>query len=103
VEQDVVFSGTFTIAPANESAFRIFSDLRQAMLFTSVMVKVGPGLGLGLGEVTWREFFVVKEGLHQIGTPPIIDFARGIRVKNENPSGGPSITIEIQAIEIAQD
>lgn len=91
VRQGGAFSGTLVIAPATESALTFFTGARQAMLFTSVMVTAG------LGTITWREFTAAA----QAGTATV--FSRGIRVRNENPIGGPTLTVAIQAIEVAQN
>jgi hypothetical protein len=87
LKQVSVFSGTLTIAPASENAVSFFTGQRQAMIFASVMLTAGAGV------VTWREF--ASQG-------PGTTFNRGIRVKNENAQGGATITVAIQAFEIAQ-
>jgi hypothetical protein len=88
--KSLAFNGTLTIPPATESSLTFFKGKRQAMILTSVMVTSGTG------SVTWRELVEVSV------LAGITTSSRGVRVKNENLAGGDTLTVSIQAIEIAQ-
>jgi hypothetical protein len=90
LKQANVFSGSVTVAPATENSLVFLTTSRHAIIFTSVVMTAGTGLA------TWREFV----SLTTVGANTT--FNRGLRIKNENPAGGATITVVIQAIEVAQ-